>query len=115
MSLALACSIGLHWCILQSVAWTGMLVNNLGTFSFSSAVERTFDGKHPCCLCKAIESGKKAEKKSTVLVPVKKLDAMSPVFAMAPSPPASFPRIATIGVVLEDLPHTPPSPPPRAV
>ena len=57
---------GGQWAVLQSAAWAGMLVNNLRTQSLADAVTRTFDGQHPCPLCKAIESGKKSEKKSEI-------------------------------------------------
>ena len=36
-----------------------MLADNLTTHSFGAALQRTFDGKHPCPLCKAIAEGKK--------------------------------------------------------
>jgi len=55
---------GGQWAVLQSAAWAGMLVNHLRTESLASAVSKTFDGDHPCPMCKAIERGKKSEKKS---------------------------------------------------
>ena len=61
---ALAFTIGLHWGFLQSVAWMGMVVNYSRDGSFVTAVEKTFDGEHPCALCKVIAKGKKSEKKS---------------------------------------------------
>ena len=61
--LSLATSIGAHWALLQTVAWTAMFVDNLRTHSLSESVERSFDGKYPCALCKAIAAGKKSEKK----------------------------------------------------
>jgi hypothetical protein len=45
---------GAHWGALQSVAWTRMLAENLRTVLFADAVVRTFDGQHPCSLCKVI-------------------------------------------------------------
>ncbi|MGO8927835.1 MAG: hypothetical protein ACLQU3_13215 [Limisphaerales bacterium] len=74
MVLALACSIGLHWGFLQSFAWATMLVDNLATTSFSAALQHTFDGKHPCALCKAVAEGKKAKKKSDTLLSLKKFE-----------------------------------------
>ncbi len=53
---------GGQWAALQSAAWAGMLVHHLRTESISSAMSNTFDGNHPCPLCKAIERGKKSEK-----------------------------------------------------
>ena len=55
-------SIGGHWVILQSGAWVGMLVNFSRTDSVAEAMVKTFDGDHPCKVCKFVEEGKKAEK-----------------------------------------------------
>jgi hypothetical protein len=61
---ALACSIGLHWGFLQSVAWVGMVVSYSQDAPLREALAKTFDGKHPCPLCKEIAKGKQSEKKS---------------------------------------------------
>jgi len=112
--LALACVVGLHWAFLQSFAWTTMLVDNLATTSFSGALQRTFDGKHPCALCKAIAEGKKSEKKADTLLRLKKFEGLSASVAIALPPPASFPPIAAPNASLEAVSHAPPTPPPRA-
>lgn len=56
----LSLTIGLHWGILQSVAWVGMVVDYSQENSIGTAIEMTFDGKHPCRLCLAVQDGKKA-------------------------------------------------------
>src|SRR5229473_1519861 len=61
---AVMAAIGAHWVVLQSVAWTTMLAENLRTASVSEAVGRTFDGKHPCALCKQIANGRQGERKT---------------------------------------------------
>jgi hypothetical protein len=76
MVVALASSIGLHWALLQSVAWTTMLAANLSCSSLPEAVQQTFDGKHPCSLCKAIAKGRQSEKKADFPNPGKKLDVV---------------------------------------
>src|SRR5271157_4336707 len=101
MALALTCSVGLHWCFLQSFAWTTMLVDNLTTSSFSLALQRTFDGKHPCALCKTIAQGRKSEKKSDTLLSLKKFEALNQAVAIVVSPPASFPLVEAEAVFLE--------------
>lgn len=64
--LALCLSIGLHWVALQSAAWVGMAVTySMETGSLSQGLSETFDGEHPCPLCKLVEHGTDAEKKST--------------------------------------------------
>jgi hypothetical protein len=71
---ALIATTGLHWIGLQTVAWTTMLADNLCTHSVKEAVTETFDGKHPCCLCKAIAAGKKSEKKNEFTAQMQKLE-----------------------------------------
>lgn len=112
--LALACSIGLHWAFLQTLAWTTMLVDNLTSTSFSAALQRTFDGKHPCALCKAVAEGKKSEKKADTLLRLKKFEGLSTPVVMTLSPLASFPSIEAPNASLETVSHAPPTPPPRA-
>ena len=114
MCIGLACSIGLHWVLLQPIAWTTMLAGNLRSFSFSEAVQRTFDGKHPCALCNAVAEGKKSEKKSELLLPLKKFEGASRIVSLVVFSPASFPRIEAPNPILKILPRPPPVPPPRA-
>ncbi len=53
--LALAGAANLHLPMLQVVAWTGMLASYSQDRSMAEAVEMTFDGEHPCPMCKAIK------------------------------------------------------------
>ncbi len=65
--LILCCALylsGAHWVVLQTTAWTGMLVSRSIATSVSDAIETTFDGKHPCPLCAVISDGKQAEQQS---------------------------------------------------
>jgi hypothetical protein len=52
---------GVHWSILQSVAWTGMVISYSQGTSFKEGLEKTFDGKHPCTLCKWVKAGQRSE------------------------------------------------------
>ena len=72
--LALVATLGAHWALLQTVAWTTMLADNLQSSSLHDAVTMTFDGQHPCPLCKAIAAGKKSENKSETVALVLKLE-----------------------------------------
>jgi hypothetical protein len=78
---ALACSIGLHWGFLQSVAWVGMVVSYSQDATIGEALGKTFNGKHPCPLCKAIAKGKRAAKQCEFPLAGKKL-----VFSHSPMP-----------------------------
>lgn len=71
---ALVAMLGAHWTLLQTVAWTTMLADNLHSGSFHDAVTKTFDGHHPCDLCKAIAAGKRSEKKTEFSFQSQKLE-----------------------------------------
>lgn len=59
--LALSASLGLHWALLQTVAWTGMLISYSHAAGFAAGVSATFDGKHPCRLCLVLKKAREAE------------------------------------------------------
>ena len=61
-ALLLVLTLGLHWTLLQTIAWTGMIVSYSRNASLTEAVSKTFDGQHPCCMCKAIKQGRAEEK-----------------------------------------------------
>ena len=105
---------GAHWAALQTVAWTTMLANSLRTQSFTEAVSNTFDGKHPCCLCKAIAAGKKSEKQSEAVAPVLKLEFPPVAGRIVLLPPAQFEFLPLADAFAETLPAKPPLQPPRS-
>ncbi len=61
----LVLSLGLHWAVLQTVAWTGMIVAYSAQVGVREGISRTFDGQHPCPLCKAIEKGRAEEREQS--------------------------------------------------
>lgn len=111
---ALIATVGGHWAMLQSIAWTNMLAENLRAVSVSEAFEKTFDGQHPCCLCKAIKEGKKSEKKSELPAPSKQVEFVceQPVFIF--TPPQGFHVVPVTAFSPNDLSSRPPVPPPRS-
>jgi hypothetical protein len=55
VAISTACAVGLHWILLQSVAWLGMVViYTQQEASLLEGLSKTFDGAHPCALCLAI-------------------------------------------------------------
>jgi hypothetical protein len=108
--LALCCAIGLHWCALQSIAWTTMVLEYSKDAPFKEALAKTFDGRHPCSLCHAVQTGKKSEQKSDVLV-VTKIDfycAASANPRVQDFLPFDYPSDATLPIARADSPLTPP-------
>lgn len=62
-----------HLITLQAVAWTKMLLDYSKVLTIKEAVKNTFDGEHPCELCKKIEKVKQTEQKPLdVQFPIKK-------------------------------------------
>jgi hypothetical protein len=113
MVIALACSIGLHWAALQSVAWMTMLVSYSQDSGFSAAISKTFDGKHPCCLCKHIEQSKKSEQKSEFEPLLKKFEFSYSPARFVFQAPAHFWQISNPPSFGENRMHPPLLPPPR--
>ncbi len=110
---ALIASTGAHWAVLQSVAWTTMLADNLRTHSLSESVARTFDGKYPCPICKAIAAAKKSEKKTESTLQTQKLEfppAKGNPVLIAPS---NFRLLPPVNFFAESLTQKPLTPPPR--
>jgi hypothetical protein len=111
--LALACSIGLHWAFLQSVAWVTMVVNYSQNATLKEAFEKTFDGQHPCALCKQVTAGKKSEKKADLQIETKQLtflDCSESFFFLH----AGFPILRPSNRIAPVLTDPPPLPPPRS-
>jgi hypothetical protein len=69
-------SLGLQWAALQGIAWTGMLISFSQEGSLIEAMEKTFDGAHPCALCKVVEEGEKQDQNTAVKSPLKKMEAL---------------------------------------
>ncbi|HTH49547.1 MAG TPA: hypothetical protein VMB21_18680 [Candidatus Limnocylindria bacterium] len=114
-ALLLSLTLGLHWAMLQSVAWTSMLVQRTQTSSFTAALKSTFDGHHPCKLCQIVRDGKGAEKKSEATLKLVKLEASAPsetpLFVL-PARPVS--RLLPSPADWIARAEVPPVPPPRA-
>lgn len=110
---ALTAMLGANWAFLQTVAWTGMLANNLRTQGLNEAISRTFDGEHPCPLCEAIAVGKKSESKDPVVSQTQKLEfqllAGTIIFYAPPMPPG----LASADSFVKSIRPKPLLPPPR--
>ena len=67
---------GAHWVILQSIAWSGMLTKQARHSHLAEAVQKTFDGAHPCSLCKGISRAQEKERKPPVPAELHKLSLL---------------------------------------
>ena len=84
MSAALFLSAGGHWAMLQGVAWATMVHDFSRNGSLTQAVEKTFDGKHPCAMCKKIAKAKHSEASGEKAPVTVKMDKKAEVFVKAP-------------------------------
>ena len=112
---AVLAATGAHWNVLQSIAWTRMLADNLTTCSFTEALQKTFDGKHPCCLCKVIAAGKKSEQKKEFTAPIQKFEFPPVNTKLILIVPVDFRLVLPAGTCAVALSQPPPTPPPRGL
>jgi hypothetical protein len=103
--------LGGHWAVLQTLAWTGMLIENVQRKPITEALARTFDGSQPCGLCKVVTEGRKSEEKQDLAKLVVKLDAvLAPAAALPPRAEAAtgFPALVVSDCSHSDSPLTRP-------
>ncbi len=112
---ALALTLGLHWAVLQSAAWVGMAVKFSQDSSFGVALGKTFDGQHPCQLCKFVENGKKSAPKDEFSKVSLKLDGLCAPAAWTLTSPQISTDASPAPLFLTARFLAPPVPPPRAV
>ena len=69
--LAILASYGGHWGVLQTVAWSGMVIQYSRDAGLVQGIQDTFDGEHPCSLCTQISEAKRQALPDTELaIPV---------------------------------------------
>jgi len=88
MAFALFVAIGGPLAVLQGVAWVNMVHDFSQNGSLAQAMEKAFDGQHPCPLCKRIATQRASEEKVPVTLKVdKKAEAfVSVTGSMVPLP-----------------------------
>ena len=111
---ALAVSLGLHWAFLQTIAWAGMVASYSRTVPLKEAVSMTFDGKHPCNLCKLVRDGQRSEQQKEAQQPLVKLDLVCAPALLAVHPPETEPAVSPVVLVPPAFAQPPPVPPPKA-
>jgi len=111
--LLLVLALGLQWALLQTVAWTGMLITYSRDASFRDAVVKTFDGEHPCPICHIVKTGRAEQKKSDQAKLATKLDPglvwNGIVFVISSVPP----QVSASDQFAETRGYAPPKPRPR--
>ncbi|HVU36110.1 MAG TPA: hypothetical protein VHE61_21895 [Opitutaceae bacterium] len=107
---------GMHWDVIQVVAWSRMWAHALRTESATAALASTFAPGASCELCRAVQSARTETEATTVpgqteekapLLPV----TILPVAVAHAAPAVRFPRSAIL--IPPQLRARPPVPPPR--
>ena len=105
--------LGAHWAILQSVAWVTMVAGYSQAEPISEALVKTFDGKHPCPLCKFVAKGKNSERKQETQKLLTKFDFFLSSSLLVLFPPARDPLHVAHPRSADPRSQSPPTPPPR--
>ncbi len=112
---------GGHWMALQSVAWARMLVTYSQQADIVTALEQTFDGAHPCPMCKKIGQDRAQERQEQPAGAPSSSRAVPETLCLAAGQeiPLVPVRIAFVRLpdfaVPADRAQPPPTPPPRDV
>lgn len=112
LAAALLYGSGAHWLLLQGGAWIGMLAARSGRGTVARAVTTTFDGVHPCRVCRLVKRGASADSAPRASVASPSVD-----FAFV-AVPLFVPVIRAVRVDPDEAPAfavarpVPPSPPP---
>ncbi len=120
-----ALAVGLHWILLQCIAWLGMaVVYSDQEGSIVEGLSKTFDGQHPCPMCLAIKDAKSGGAGEDPQVPgrpeVKVESKLVPCLGeaddwkLAQFPPSNFGRGPARMGSATDRASEPPLEPPRA-
>jgi hypothetical protein len=112
--LAVALSLGLHWALLQSVAWAGMFASHAQQTTLREAFVRTFDGKNPCRICKLVREGQQSEKAKESLLPLVKIESLPCAAVLVLNPPGPLSVPSAPDQAASPRAESPPSQPPRA-
>ena len=97
------------------VAWMGMFAVNSQQGDLAGALEKTFDGKHPCPLCTAVEAGQQKEKEQQqkqLVDTVNKVNAVPVTAFVLPQPTATVLSYFETARSCDFVSIRPPSPPP---
>jgi hypothetical protein len=107
--------LGGHWAILQTAAWVGMAIEYSSHDGLQAGLAKTFDGRHPCEICKSIAKHKGTEKKHLAQLEFGKVNFVSGTQASVLYPPEQcwHQRLSTMS--LSSVSRTPPVPPPRGL
>ena len=108
---SLTFSIGGHWGLLQTIAWSSMLLDYSQNLTWTSALSKTIDPDTSCRICEFVQEGKQRESNRNYLKTQFKIDLVCEQREIV----LNYPDIAAdkiIPVTLQSQFHSPPIAPP---
>jgi len=110
---AICLSLGMHWALLQGIAWTGMLISFASKGTVIEAVQKTLDGQHGCALCHKVKEGRQSnpEQPHQAAQSMQKINAVLVEITTLVAPAGetiSFVPLHEVLVRRSELPETPP-------
>ncbi|MHC1769318.1 MAG: hypothetical protein AB9869_34395 [Verrucomicrobiia bacterium] len=108
-----------HWLTLQSFAWANMLIEFSRSNTLAAAVEKTFDGQHPCPMCLQVRKGWSDQQQEDQKVPVLNLELASKLIwqlrrlTVPPVPLFAIDCVPLVPALHGEHIDSPPTPPPR--
>jgi len=112
-TLALISAIGVQWIAFQSMAWALMIVKYSKHAPLHQAIAQTFDGAHPCSLCRVLDKGRNSERKSDTHATAAQIDLICLVRTVEVLRRWDLFSYHSSSVSLLERIHAPPVPPPR--
>ena len=111
---------GNHWMVLQVTVWSGMILSRSMEKGVSEAIFTTFDGEHPCPLCRIISDAQDEEQGPKVPAPHEsqsklKIDVAIASESMVLARPSLIAVVHWQGMIsaYSSCESEPPVPPPR--
>jgi hypothetical protein len=104
---------GGQWLLLQSVAWVHMVRDFSQSQTLCQALSKTFDGNHPCPLCRFIQKEKSAQSSAKTFISFQKNPFLAVPFAVLSVIFLYLSSAPSFQSTLSSLLSPPPSPPPK--
>jgi hypothetical protein len=90
-----------------------MIIDYSKRGTLCQAIAQTFDGAHPCSLCRVVNKAKSTEKKTDLQVLTPKVDMICPTRETTRVQPFVQFDYATTSFSVSEIRHSPAVPPPR--
>jgi hypothetical protein len=92
-----------------------MLIEYSKRAPLCQTIAQTFDGAHPCSLCRIVATGRASEKKSDIQSPVPKTDIICVARVIQLRSPFALVQYVLRDFSISEIEQSPPVPPPRVM